>query len=119
MVGSLGRYGHYGYYDDYGRYIRCDPPKNIKVDPETNITYIPLEEDYDKRCNYFEKRPPSYWGGYTNGASSSFGANHHPINRLISTIVNLSTNSFIVWENVFYATALAAFYFHFRNFRNL
>ncbi|KPM02273.1 hypothetical protein QR98_0006820, partial [Sarcoptes scabiei] len=61
MVGNLGRMGHYGYYNDNGRYIKCDPPKNIKVDPETNVSYIPLDDDYDKRCSYFDRPPPAYY----------------------------------------------------------
>lgn len=60
MVGGLGRMGHYGYYSDHGRYVRCEPPRNIKVDPETNVSYIPLDEDYDRRCSYFDREPPSY-----------------------------------------------------------
>jgi len=102
MVGNLGRNGHYGYYDDYGKYIRCDPPKNIKFDPETNITYIPLDQDYDKRCSYFDRRPPSYWGGYTNG-----GAMNHPspINRLAGAVINWSALfagnwPHLAWDNV-------------------
>lgn len=84
MVGGLGRNGHYGYYDDYGKYIRCDPPKNIKVDPETNVTYIPLDQDYDKRCSYYDRRPPSYWGGYTNGGARMLS---NPINRLVGGLL--------------------------------
>lgn len=60
MVGNLGRMGHYGYYNDHGRYMRCEPPKNIKIDPETNVSYIPLDEAYDKRCSYFDQPPPPY-----------------------------------------------------------
>ena|SRR6218665_940559 len=71
MIGGLGRGGYYGYYNDNGRYIRCDPPKVTKVDPETNITYIPLSEDYDKRCSYFDRPPPSTFTGYTNGSSQT------------------------------------------------
>lgn len=71
MVGGLGRSGHYGYYSDQGHYVRCDPPKNTKVDPETNVTYIPLEDDYDKRCHYYDRRPPPYFSGYTNGLPST------------------------------------------------
>ena len=58
MVGNLGRMGHYGYYNDQGRYMRCEPPRNIKIDPETNISYIPLDDAYDRRCSYFDRPPP-------------------------------------------------------------
>lgn len=83
MVGGLGREGHYGYYSDQGRYIRCDPPKTIKVDPETNVTYIPLTEDYDKRCSYFERQPPMY---YTSSASHLSS----PINQFIGSVLTMT-----------------------------
>lgn len=88
MVGSLGRNGYYGYYNDNGRYMRCEPPRTIKVDPETNVTYIPLEEDYDKRCSYFPNQPPSYYRGpgYINNAHMAT----HPINELFANILQFS-----------------------------
>ena len=86
MVGNLGRGGYYGYYDDYGRYMKCDPPRNIKFDPETNVTYIPLEDDYDKRCHYYDRRPPSVYRDYTNSCSTML----NPINHLMNNIMQLS-----------------------------
>ena len=112
MVGGMGYNGHYGYYSDHGKYIRCDPPKNIKTDPETNVTYIPIEEDFDKRCQYYDKRPPSYYGGYTNGAGNSLSGGH-PINHLVSSIVNFTIldNFHLVWDNVFALGVIALFLF--------
>lgn len=63
MIGGLGHMGHYGYYNDHGRYMRCEPPPPaaIRVDPATNVTYIPPDSGYDMRCSYFERQPPMYY----------------------------------------------------------
>lgn len=110
MVGGLGRHGHYGYYDDHGKYMRCEPPKNIKFDPETNITYIPIEEDYDKRCSYFDRQPPPQYMGYTNGAG--FSITYSPINKIIGSILDLTfvNNYHLLWNNVFFVVILSAIF---------
>ena len=83
------------------------------------MTYIPLEEDYDKRCSYFDRQPPQYYRGppagyYASGAAGSpssmlFGGSPPSINRLVESLVTFSfLESFhLFWQNAFVFAILA------------
>lgn len=74
MIGGMGHMGHYGYYNDHGRYMRCEPPPPaaIRVDPVTNVTYIPPDAGYDMRCSYFDRQPPMYYTSDVPALAPSF-----------------------------------------------
>ena len=91
MVGGLGRDGHYGYYDDSYRYVRCDPPPKIEVDPETKITYIPNTITYDTRCHYYDMEPPSVHPYYKLVAPQSSSLSHQDYDLSATSLTTCPT----------------------------